>query len=106
MLILKADRIGTTPRIPVCYPVIFQTKWYKDEGEVLNLSVPGCAIESPRCPVHDEYVCLQLLLPNNVVRVEVAKVRWAECNRFGLEFLKLTEDHKERLFGLLKDFYA
>lgn len=28
MLILKADRTGTTARIPVCYPVIFQTDWY------------------------------------------------------------------------------
>ena len=27
MLILKADRLGTTARIPVCYPVMFQTDW-------------------------------------------------------------------------------
>ena len=33
MLILKADRLGTTARVPVCYPVLFQTDWYMDEGE-------------------------------------------------------------------------
>jgi hypothetical protein len=41
MLILKADRLGTTARVPVCYPVMFQTDWYMDEGEVLDLSLPG-----------------------------------------------------------------
>jgi hypothetical protein len=49
MLILKADRLGTTARIPVCYPVMFQTDWYMDEGQVLDVSLPGCAIESSRC---------------------------------------------------------
>jgi hypothetical protein len=38
MLILKADRLGTTARVPVSYPVLFQTDWYMDEGEVLDLS--------------------------------------------------------------------
>ena len=106
MLILKADRIGTTPRIPVSYPVMFQTDWYMDEGEILNLSLPGCAIESSRCLIPDEYVRLQVVLPHNAVRVEVAKVRWAARNRFGLEFLKISEDHKEQLLGIVKDFYA
>jgi hypothetical protein len=80
MLILKADRLGTTARVPVCYPVLFQTDWYMDEGEVLDLSLPGCAIESSRCLIPDEYVRLQVLLPHHAVRVEVAKVRWAEGN--------------------------
>jgi hypothetical protein len=76
MLILKADRLGTTARVPVSYPVLFQTDWYLDEGEVLDLSLPGCAIESSRCLIPDEYVRLQVLLPHHPVRVEVAKVRW------------------------------
>ncbi len=38
--------------------------------------------------------------------IEVAKVRWAERNRFGLEFLKMPQDDKERLLGLVRDFYA
>lgn len=106
MLILKADRLGTTARVPVCYPVVFQTDWYMDEGEVLNLSVPGCAIKSSRCLIPDEYVRVQVLLPHHAVRVEVAKVRWADRNLFGLEFLKMPEADKERLFGLVKGFYA
>ena len=59
MLILKANRLGTTARVPVCYPVMFQTDWYMDEGEVRDLSLPGCAIESSRCLIPDEYVRLQ-----------------------------------------------
>jgi hypothetical protein len=38
-----------------------------------------------------------------MVRVEVANVRWAERNRFGLEFLKMTEADKNRLFGLVRE---
>jgi hypothetical protein len=106
MLILKADRLGTTARIPVCYPVLFQTDWYMDEGQVLDLSLPGCAIESSRCLIPDEYVRLHVLLPHHPVRMEVAKVRWAEGNRCSLEFLKMPEADKHRLVGLVKDFYA
>jgi hypothetical protein len=106
MLILKVDRLGTTARVPVSYPVMFQTDWYLDEGEVVDLSVPGCAIESSRCLIPDEYVRLQVLLPHDAVRVDVAKVRWVERNRFGLEFLKMPEADKDRLLGLVKDFYA
>ena len=78
MLILKADRPGTTARVPVSYPVLFQTDWYLDEGEVLDLSL----------------------------RVEVAKVRWADGNRYGLEFFKMPEADKDRLLGRVKNFYA
>lgn len=104
MMDLAAQRIGTTTRIPVSCPVIFQTDWYMDEGEILNLSLPGCAIESSRCLIHDEYVRLQVLLPDNMLRIEVAKVRWSDGKRFGLEFLKLPEAHKERLMGLVTGF--
>ena len=106
MLILKADRLGTTARVPVSCPVMFQTDWYLDEGEVVDLSLPGCAIESSRCLIPDEYVRLHVLLPHHAVRVEVAKVRWAKRNRFGLKFLKMPEADKDRLLGLVKDFYA
>jgi hypothetical protein len=45
-------------------------------------------------------------LPDHTVRVEIAKVRWAERNRFGPEFLKMPEADKDRLLGLVRDFYA
>jgi hypothetical protein len=91
----RLSEADTTARIPVCYPVIFQTDWYMDEGEVRDLSLPGCAIESSRCLIPDQYVRLQVLLPHDGVRVEVAKVRWVDQNRFGVEFLRVAEAHKE-----------
>jgi hypothetical protein len=83
---------------------MFQTDWYLDEGQVVDLSLPGCAIESSRCLIPDEYVRLHVLVPHHVVRVEVAKVRWAERNRFGLEFLKMPKADKDRLLGLGEGF--
>jgi hypothetical protein len=106
MLILKADRLGTTARVPVCYPVLFQTTGIWTKAKCSICRSPGCAIESARCLTPDEYVRLHLLLPHHPVRVEVAKVRWAERNRFGLEFLKMPEADKDRLLGLVTDFYA
>jgi hypothetical protein len=88
MLILKADRLGTTTRLPVCYPVIFQTDWYMDEGEA------------------GEYVCLQVLLPRHAIHVQVAKVRWTERNQFGLEFVKMPESDKKELCEIVSNFYA
>jgi hypothetical protein len=45
-------------------------------------------------------------VPHHAVRMDVAKVRWADGNRFGRESLKMPEAHKEQLLGLVKDFYA
>jgi hypothetical protein len=106
MLILKADRVAKTARGPVCYPVISQTDWFMDEGKLLNLSLSGCSIESPRSLLPDEYVRLQMLLPHHAIHVEVARVRWTERNWFGLEFLKMPEADKDRVFQLVRDFYA
>jgi len=106
MLTLKADRLGTTARVPVSYPVMFQTDWYMDEGELLDLSLPGCAIESSRCLIPDEYVRLQVLVPHHAVRVEVAKGDGRTAIGLVWNFSKCQEADTERLLGLVQDFYA
>jgi len=53
------NRLRTASRIPVCYPVMFQTDWHIDEVGLLTLSQPRCPIESSRCRIADEYVRLR-----------------------------------------------
>jgi hypothetical protein len=53
------NRLRTASRIPVCYPVMFQTGWHIDEVGLLTLSQPRFPIESSRCLIADEYVRLR-----------------------------------------------
>ena len=83
-------------------PAIFQTDWYIAEGEVTNLSLWGCAIETPRCLIPGEYVRLHMLLPEQNLRIDVGKVRWVEPYRFGVEFLNVPNDQHLQITRTVK----
>jgi hypothetical protein len=72
-------------------PVIFQTDWYLDEGRVIDMSSLGCAIETRRILIPDEYIQLHIILPTDALRVTVGKVRWSAFRRFGVEFVKVAK---------------
>jgi hypothetical protein len=59
-----------------------------DKGYVTDLSSQGCAIETERLLMPDEYIQLHLLQRPKGVRVAVGKVRWTRHTRFGVEFLR------------------
>ena len=71
-------------------------------GEVTNLSLWGCAIETPRCLIPGEYVRLHMLLPDQNLRIDVGKVRWVEPYRFGVEFLNVPNDQHLRITRTVK----
>src|SRR5690349_15717523 len=79
-------------RLPLRCPVIFSSDEFVSEGTVVDLGVPGCAVESHRAPppLPGEYVRLHVLMPGEEGPLEVglAKVRWANQERFGVEFLR------------------
>jgi hypothetical protein len=87
--VTNAMLIRTHPRTPTKCPVIFQTDRYLDEGYITDLSSQGCAIETERILMPDEYIQLHLLLRPQGLRVTVGKVRWSRGERFGVEFLYL-----------------
>jgi hypothetical protein len=89
-------------RVLLRCPAIFQTDWYIAEGEVTNLSLWGCAIETPRCLIPGEYVRLHMLLPEQNLRIEVGKVRWVEPYRFGVEFLNVPNDQHLQITRTVK----
>jgi hypothetical protein len=106
MLILKADRLGTTARVPVSYPALFQTDWYMDEGEVIDLSIPVArsshrGASSPMNP--SAYKCSYL-----ITRFAWKSPRCDGWRAIGLvwNFSKMQDADKDRLLGLVKDFYA
>jgi hypothetical protein len=83
---------------------MFASEEFIGEGTVIDLGVPGCAVESRVTPPPDDYVRLHILMPDEQgpLRVRLAKVRWARHQRFGMEFLLISEDHQVRLGRLLQ----
>ena len=79
-------------------PVVFDSQGHIAEGHVVNLSLFGCAIEVPDYFTYGEYLRLHVLLPDEGMRIDLGKVRWLQTHHFGVEFLRVPDDHKT-LFG-------
>jgi PilZ domain-containing protein len=91
------------PRFGVQLPVSFSKDELDGDGTVYNLSMGGCRVESDHTIQQGEYVALRLYVSygDPPVMVQVAAVRWATGKEFGLEFLVIAEEQKERLSGFL-----
>jgi hypothetical protein len=92
-------------RVHAQFPVVFAGEAYVGEGTVLNLSVPGCSIHS-RNPIQPgSYLEMRMLVPNTTppLRVGLAKVRWCEGRRFGVEFIQMPGEDQVRLGRLVKN---
>jgi hypothetical protein len=95
-------------RLPLRCPVIFASDEFIGEGTVLNLGVPGCAVESDIAPLPGDYVGLHVLMPDEAgpLQVALAKVRWAKQQRFGVEFLKVSNGQQVRVGRLFRALQA
>jgi hypothetical protein len=91
-------------RLPLRCPVIFASDEFVGEGTVVDLGVLGCAVESHVAPLPREYVRLHVLMPDEEgpLGVGLTKVRWAERQRFGVEFLKFSNGQQVRAGRLFR----
>lgn len=73
------------------------------EGVVYNLSKGGCAIRSKHLVWPGIYLSLRLHLPRATepVIIDMAVVRWAEAQQFGLEFMLVKEGEEARVSRFL-----
>jgi hypothetical protein len=83
-------------RIAVKIPVMFTVGAHIGEGRVLNLTIPGCLIESPVTVQKGQSVQLKLHLPGlkRPLAVSLAVVRWTNGKQFGVEFIKMDESQR------------
>jgi hypothetical protein len=60
---------------------------------VLDLTIPGCLIQSPLRLNKGEYLQLKMFLPGMKIPFSVAlgAVRWHKESHFGVEFIKMSE---------------
>jgi hypothetical protein len=92
-------------RVHTHFPVVFAGEAYVGEGTVLNVSVPGCAVHSRKRVQPGSYIEMRMLVPDTTspLRVGLAKVRWCEGRRFGVEFIQMPGEDQVRLGRLVKN---
>ncbi len=86
-------------RVTVECSAMFAGESAVGEGRILDLSLPGCLLESSKKMSTGEYVQLRLFLPDlqTPLHVPLAAVRWVEGVRVGLEFIRTSSDGQRRL---------
>ena len=92
------------------FPVQFRSSFSSvnlvgGEGMLVDLSVRGCRVES-KTPVRPgTELLLRIHLSQNDVPLEiaVARVRWSQDLRFGVEFLDVQNEAWKRLCRVIKD---
>lgn len=82
------------PRVEVDVPVAFSGDRAKGRGQLINLSMGGCTVESEIPVKSGQYLNLRLELPDrkSPVTVELAPVRWSTGQAFGLEFIRMKAE--------------
>jgi hypothetical protein len=87
------------PRIVVRCPVVVTTGTQVGAGYILDLTLPGCLIESPLAVQKAQSLHLEMFLPGiaSPLIVTLAVIRWTEGNRFGAEFIKMHQSQQRIL---------
>lgn len=91
-------------RFAVQLPVSFSGDQFSGEGTILNVSAEGCAITSDTVPGAGVYLQLTMYLREREepIQIDLAAVRWVSALRFGVEFIKIRSEERERLKNFVK----
>jgi hypothetical protein len=91
-------------RFAVQLPVSFSGDQFSGEGTILNVSAEGCAITSETGTGTGVYLQLAMRLweQEEPIQIDLAAVRWVSALRFGVEFIKIRSEERERLKNFVK----
>jgi PilZ domain len=94
----------TYHRFPLYYPVIYGGAPFVGEGVLTNLSLMGCSVLCDREVLCGSVVRVSVLLPNQTqaLSIELGTVKWVRGHQFGVEFLRLPFDARQRLNSTLR----
>ncbi len=87
-----SDRKKTTCKVTLsCGPRV-------GEGQVLDLTVPGCLVETALVLERGQPVQLHVYLDKHCpMRIDLGIVRWAQNGKAGIEFIRMAGDDQLRL---------
>ena len=94
----------TYHRFPLHYPVVFGGAPFVGEGVLNNLSLMGCSILCDREVLCGSGVRVSVLLPNQTpaLSIELGTIKWVQGEQFGVEFLRLPFETRQRLNNALR----
>ncbi|MEC4890056.1 MAG: PilZ domain-containing protein [Nitrospira sp.] len=94
----------TYPRFPLHCPVIIGGTSFVGEGVLTNLSLKGCSVMCDRELLRGSDVRVSVLLPDqpSALPIDLGTVKWVEGHQFGVEFLRLPFEARQRLNGALR----
>jgi len=94
----------TYHRFPLFYPVIFGGAPFVGEGVLTNLSLMGCSVMCDREVLCGSEVRVSVLLPNQtpVLSIDLGTIKWVQGCQFGVEFLRLPLEARQRLNRTLR----
>lgn len=92
------------PRYRLRYPVVFGGAPFVGEGILINLSFSGCSVLCDREVQCGSHIRVSVLLPDqaHALTIELGTVKWVEGNQFGVEFLRLPQETRQRLNSRLR----
>jgi hypothetical protein len=67
------------------------------EGILINVSVPGCLIETEMPLIAGQFVHLRCSLGSHELRISLAAVRWINGKQAGIEFIRMSAQDQARL---------
>jgi hypothetical protein len=91
--------------VQVHYPISFEGNQGIGKGKLFNLSMGGCAIESGINVQVGTTVTLRVYVPTHKEPIQVSRagVTWSAGEDFGVEFMDLDPQERERLKKLITD---
>ena len=94
----------TYHRFPLFYPVIFGGAPFVGEGILTNLSLLGCSVMCDREVLCGSDVRVSVLLPDQTpaLSVDLGTIKWVQGFEFGVEFLRLPLEARQRLNSTLQ----
>ena len=93
------------PRVGLRVPVRFAGQAEVGQGQILDLTVPGCLIESRTVVGQGDSLQLEIYIPGQrfPLSVSLAVVRWTKGKRFGVEFIKMHYSQQRLLHRFMAD---
>jgi hypothetical protein len=92
-------------RLPVFCPAMYCIVSTVGEGRITNLSALGCTLETSEPLSPNRLLALRLLLPDrpDSLPIELARVRWVNGTRAGIEFTHIDRMANLRLHTFVWD---
>ena len=92
------------PRVKAQLEISFVGETVAGQGILCDISLGGCGVRSNQTVPVGAFLQATIHLPKKgeLLKVDVAVVRWSAGNAFGLDFLQVGQEEQDRLKRLIK----